>query len=315
MNDIFNGWANIVTIQKEDNFNGSSAQTPYTLIGKTRFTQQQSFTGRTNGVDVWRNQTTTILNSSIYTGTIEIEFGFNVVVQMLIQSLFEVVSTSSITGGLTQTVFRPARLQPVQSFKIGMSYDGKSFWIYGGLVLDSIRLTVRRNQIPSVSLAFKAASLNLNASSSLLGVGTTVDKNPTLHTSHSMTVDGTSQVSLSESNLIFQQIKTAGKFTRIGQAGIFSSDAFTMKGQFAEYFNSSSVFPAYAQNQDEHDLVLNLADPAGTARAFQCSWPRVVFQDALPDAIGKTDLVYRANVNGLQDTIIGVSAPTLTLTV
>ncbi len=245
MNIPFDGWANSISIQLEDVFNGASAQPVYNLAGKTKFTQKTTFGDKRETVDVWRNQTGNVLNTRFYSGSIELEFGFNAVIQLLLAGFFEVESSTDLGGGLTQYNFRPARLQSVKSYKIGMSFNGEKFWTYSGLVIDSLTLAIRRNQIPLLIIAYKAAIQNQDADSALLGTPSDVEKNITNHTQFSMTLDDEALPSLTEANLIFTQTKKPARFNSAGYAQKFGGGGFKKRDG-----------DSFGVNQDNNMLLL-----------------------------------------------------------
>lgn len=336
MTTPYNGWANVLTVQAEDSFNASSSEPIYALVGKTRFTQQPVILGKTSTVDVWRNESKNAAFGKYFQGTIEMEFGFNAVVQMLLSSFFELLSTTTIgeqlgtedglgleteggdsleteSGAFTQLKFRTPRLQAVKSFKIGLGYGspGTGGLAYSGVVIDSVIIDIRRNQVPKLTLNYKCAVQTPVGSSDILGTPVIIlAKNLSDHTQCSGTLDGNPLTFFTEANFTFTHTKQAARFSSGGVASLFAYDAppFTMKGQVAEYHNPGSVFPSCVLDQSDHAFYLQLLDPLGTSRALQISFPRVSFVDGTPDGIGKGDLVYRANFTALQDSALNTSA-------
>lgn len=310
MQTPFNGWANTLVIQAETTFNASSSATIYALVGKIKFKQDENFNGKETVIGVWRNETDSNFSSKFWTGKIEMEFGFNAVVKTLLASFFELISTTSLGGGLNQYTFRPIRLQALPSFKIGLSYNpGGQNWSYSGVVIDSLTFDFRRNQFPKLTIQFKSALANYSAGANPLGTPiVTVANNLSNHTQVSGTIDAAALAGMTELNFVTTHTKRAAGFNSSGLANRFALEsAFTMRGQIAEYFRADSVFPTYVADQSDHAFTFQMLDPLGSAMKFQIRWPRVNFIDGMPEGIGKDSLIYRANFDGLQSDGLDVS--------
>lgn len=306
----FNGWANSVAIQAETTFNASSAATVYKLIGKTRLTQAQQFYGKTIRTDIWRTAATNAANASSYNGTIEIELGFNAVTQLLLASFFELYATTSLGGGLTQYSFRPHRALGVSSFKIGLSYSpGGPYWVYSGVVIDSIALSIMRSQTPKLTIQYKAAQFTNAGGVDPLGSPTTVTKYLANHAQCSMTLNAAALTNLFEANFSLVEIKSLAQFSSSGIATRPGRESgFSFGGQIAEYFHSASPLPAALRDQVERAFAFTITDPGATGRLLTINWPRVALKDSLPDGISEKDLSYRVNFAGLQDTSLNDSS-------
>ena len=314
MSDAFNGWANTINVQKEDNFNGSSSSTVYSLVGKVRFTHAPLNTGKGLTIDVWRNQSKNFVTSQYFNGTIEIELGFHALMQMLFTLFFEQASPSVTSGGFTTSNFKMPRLHSgfigapdIGSFKIGLAYNpGGTEYLFEGVVIDSIRLDIRRNQTPRITIEYKAAK---RTKATLAGSVTTVANRLTNHTQCTATLNGDPLALFTEANLTFSHAKqptrfgSDGKPTRFGYNGLFA-----IKGEVAEYYNPDSAFPDCVEDQADHAFTLQMLDPAGTSRKIVVTLPRVNFDSGTPDGIGPGELVYRGNCTGLQDTDLTTSA-------
>lgn len=312
MSTPFNGWASAIAIQQETTFNAASAATVYSLVGKTRFTQSQQFLGRTSKTDVWRNSTDSAVQSSTWNGTIEIELGFNAVTQLLLASFFDLYATASV-GSLTQYSFRPHRLGLSRSLKVGVSFlPGGPYWIYSGVVLDTLSLSIMRNQTPKLTMQYRAAQYTAGGANPL-GSPTTVTKLLANQAQCGITLNAAAVSNLYEANFAMGETKSLNQFgadgiaTRVGKDGMFS---FT--GQLSEYFHGASPLPGAVQDQIDRAFVFTITDPTATGRLLTINWPRVNFKDGRPDGIGKGDLAYRVNFMGLQDSAINdASQPNL----
>lgn len=337
MTTPYNGWASVLTVQGEDSFNASSAQTIYSLIGKTRFTQAPVIGGKGQIIDVWRNQSKNFFNTKHYQGTIEFEFGFNAVTLLFIQTFLHIFSQAATSTHIeTEAGFdlmteddsslrtegadvdaiqyhiRPPRLQAVKSLKIGLEYNpGGRYFVFSGVVIDSMRIDIRRAQSsPKVTIQFKAASLTEVFSPNVLGTPVVVvDKNPTNHLQCSATLDSAPIQLFTEANFTFSNPKTPVAFDKNGNASRFSQEqGFTIKGEIAEYYNPSSVLADYFKDQADHSLFLKLLDPAETQRRIEITLPRVNFESGSPDGIAAGDLTYRGSFIGLQDSALNTSS-------
>lgn len=340
MNVPFNGFASAISVQAETAFNAASAATRYALIGKIKFTQAINFGDKTSAIGVWRHETASTYSTKFWNGSIEMDFGFNAVTKMMLSSFFELVSTTSLGGGLSQYIFRPIRLQVLPSFKIGLSYlPGGQNWKYSGVVIDSLTLDFRRNQLPKLTIQFKAANANYAAGLNPLGTPVvTIAGNVSNHTKiaaalssaldggslltedldflttesgeHLLLDDGSSNnlANITEYNFVASHQKEAAGFNSSGLANRFTlGGPMTFKGQIAEYFNAGSVFPDAVADQADRPFSFRITDPLGSLMKFSINWPRINFIDGMPDGIGQGDLIYRANFAGLQSDSLDIS--------
>lgn len=235
---------------------------------------------------------------------------------------------------LTQFTLRPPRLKSFQSFKLCLDFDGApeqllgsglfgeggeifgeggtplitetpiianaTSVLYSGLVIDALVFDIRRNQVPKVSVQFKAASREIVNAPGLENPQTN-DVRRVHHQFAAATMDSQPLLALFEVNLSFNQRKTPSRFGSDKKPTRFGCEPFIMTGQLAEYFGPDSRFPQALTDQNDHSLNFTLNDPAGTPRKLQFVWPRINFNDSLPDGIGRADLTYRAGFSGLQD--------------
>lgn len=233
-------------------------------------------------------------------------------------------------GALTQYILRPPHLKTFQSFKIGLDFNtpgaaailGEGGGIFGegggaiygeggdvamtsvrysGLVIDALTFDIRRNQVPKLAVQFKAALREDDVESPALLGAVTGDLNRVHHLFSSATLDSEALTALTEASLTFNQRKTPGRFNTAKLPARFSAGPFVMQGQLVEYTGPDSLLPDAILDQNDHALFFGMTDPAGTARKLEIFWPRLNFNDALPEAIGRADLMCRAGFNGLQD--------------
>lgn len=310
MNIPFNGFANAISVQAETAFNAASAATIYSLVGKIKFSQSQEFNGKTVSTGIWRTATASQFSSKFWTGSIIMELGFNQVTKLMLASFFELVSTTSLGGGMNQYIFRPIRLQNLPSFKIGLSYNpaGQN-WSYSGVVIDSLTFDFRRNQLPRLTIQFKAALANYAAGANPLGTPVvTLAGNVSNHTQISATLNAAALANLTELNFVATHSKTATGFSSAGVPGRFGLESpFQFKGEIAEYFYPDSIFPTAVSDQADRAFTFQILDPLGSAMKFSINWPRINFTAGMPDGISPGDLVYRANFDGLQDDALNTS--------
>lgn len=337
MSAPFQGWQAEVSLQKETTFNSASAEPVYGLAGKIRLAQSAEFVSRSKTVNVWRAENTSHHAGQFFAGSLEVELGLNEIMRLLLCGFFELESQAIVEGGsameifgefgmpilgesepilfgagLTQYLLRPSRLQAVQSFKLGVDFASQAV-LFSGVVIDQITFDVRRNQVPKMQVLFKAAA-RTEPSPPALAASQTVEKRLTHHTTGQITMDS-GALKLTEASFTFSQRKQPARFGTDKAPTRFQVQPFFMAGQLAERFGPDSTMPAAILGQNEHTLFFQITDEAATGRLFAIYWPAVNLADALPDLSGRDDLLYRANLTGLQSIGFEESGPKLLLVI
>lgn len=321
MSAPYNGIATDISIQRETALGADSTQPVYSLAGKVKVSQGVEFVGKDKQVNVWREQSGTYHVGKFFSGSIELELGLNAVVEILLNSFFELESQSAIEGGIygeggiifgegeaitgesatiVSYVLRPLRLKGLKSFKIGLDFIGQSV-LFEGVVIDSIRFDIRRNQVHKLSVAFKALTREAVDTPALAGAQS-IEVRRTHHTSAEILLDAVALSNLTEASLTFNNLKLPASFGADKKPTIFRIEPFTMTGQLVEYFSPAAKLPDAILDQNEHALKLVLSDPDGGSRKIEVNWSKLNFTEGLPDATGREDLMSRASFAGMADT-------------
>lgn len=327
MSAPFNGWQAAVSIQRETVLNGASSEPVQTLAGKVRLTQSAEFVGKGRTVNVWRTPDVNYFAGKFFRGSLEIELGFNDVIRLLLSGLFELKTQTTIDAGaiygeggpiygegdipilgeggtpIISYEWLPTRLGAVYSFKLGVDYQqagAPTSVLFSGVVVDSIRFDIRRNQVPKASINFKSVDRDGVTSPALAGA-TTPDVNRAHHVESVVTLDGNA-VALAEINLTFNQPKTPTRFNVSKQPTRFAFGNFDVAGQLVERDGPDAVISDAVLDQAEHGLVFVMTDPANDARKIEFHVPRMNFDDSLPDMLAREDLIARGSFVGLMAT-------------
>lgn len=182
--------------------------------------------------------------------------------------------------------------------KIGLDFPGESV-LFEGVIIDQLAFDIRRNQVPKLAVQFKALKRTAVSAPALSGA-TILPVRRVHHVSSTINLDAGTMF-LTEANLTFNQRKNLAQFNTSKQATKATMDGIIIGGQLVEYFGSAAKLPAAILGQSEHVFFLRLDDPAGTSRKLEFYLPRVIFSEALPDALTRGDLICRASMNGLSD--------------
>lgn len=333
----FNGIATDISIQREATLGGSGSGAVYSLCGKVKVTQGVEFVGKDKTVNVWREQSGVFHAGKFFTGTIEIELGLNAVIEILLGIFFELESSESVSesgdsgfvfgegsilfgeGGevfgeppsINSYVLRPLRLKGLKSCKLGLDFQSVSY-LLEGVVIDSLRFDIRRNQVPKLNIVFKALTRE-SVSVPALADAASVDVRRVHHTFAAFTFDAAALSNITEASLTFNNVKLPASFGTNKQPAKFRVEPFTMAGQLVEYFSADAKLPAAILDQSEHALIMALTDPAGSSRKIEIHWPKLNFGDGLPDVASREDLICRANFSGLSPTAQASDGPKVIL--
>lgn len=294
-----NGIANGLSIQRETAFAAASVEPVYSVPGKVNFTHSPVLAGSSRKVTVWREDSTNTFTSKSWQCSLEMELGFNEVTRLLLSSLLEQVSATD-DSGFTTYLYRPVRLGGISSLKLALDYnpDGP-FFVYRGVVIDSVSVIIRLRQTCRLRIEFKAVDVTQGSAN---GLGSPIVLAPNLasHLTAAFTMDTVLNPSLTEITLNFQHPKRPTRFGEDKLATRFVFDGqFALGGELAEYFNGDSVIPALMRNNTEAAFAFQVADPTEGNRILSVSWPRIIFTEGTPPGVQASDTSYRGSFAGL----------------
>lgn len=322
MSAPFSGIATDISIQREATLGGDGSGSVFSLCGKVKVTQGVEFVGKDKTVNVWREQSEVFHSGKFYTGTIEIELGLNAVIELLLGTFFELESSESVSDGggsevfgeggalfgegsglfgepatITSYTLRPLRLKGIKSCKLGLDFLGFSF-LLEGVTIDSLRFDMRRNQVPKLNVVYKALTRE-SVSVPALADAQSLDVRRVHHANTACTLDAATLTNLTEISLSFNNVKLPAAFGSNKQPSKFRAEPFTMAGQLVEYYSAEAKLPAAILDQAEHSYIVIFSDPQGTSRKIEIRFPRVNFNDGMPDAASRDDLISRANFSAV----------------
>ncbi|TXH15417.1 MAG: hypothetical protein E6R03_07190 [Hyphomicrobiaceae bacterium] len=325
MSAPFSGIATDISIQREATLGGAGSGSVFSLCGKVKVTQGVEFAGKDKTVNVWREQSGVFHAGKFYTGTLEIELGLNAVIELLLGTFFELEATESVSDGggsevfgeggalfgegsglfgepatLTSYTLRPLRLKGIKSCKLGLDFLGHSF-LLEGVTIDSLRFDMRRNQVPKLNVVYKALTRE-SVSVPALADATSIDVRRVHHANTACTFDAAELSNLTEISLSFNNVKLPAAYGSNKQPSKFRAEPFTMAGQLVEYYSANAKLPAAIAAQTEHSYVVIFSDPQATSRKIEIRFPRLNFNDGMPDAASRDDLIARANFSAVMPT-------------
>lgn len=321
MSAPFSGIATDVSIQREATLGGAGLGSVFSLCGKVRVTQGVELIGKDKAVSVWREQSAVFHSGKFYTGTIEIELGLNAVIELILGTFFELETSEAVSGDgltvygeggalfgeggevygeagtLTSYTLRPLRLKGIKSCKLGLDFLGYSF-LLEGVTIDSLRFDMRRNQVPKLNVVYKALTRQ-SVAVPALAEATSIDVRRVHHANTACTFDGSAFSNLTEISLSFNNVKLPAAYGSNKQPSKFRAEPFTMAGQLVEYYSANAKLPAAVAAQTEHSFVVVFSDPQAASRKIEIRFPRLNFNDGMPDAASREDLIARANFSAV----------------
>lgn len=301
-------------IQAESTFNGTGSGSLYRLPGAVRFEWGVNPVHRLRKVNVWRMEDTEAQAGLTYEGNLEMELHSARSMNLMLEGILAPISA---LGGTPATyTYRPPRADyPVtESFKLFAAYEGGPWLTFSGVVIETVRFTVRARTLVRMSVRWRAAAVLEQVSDPSWSIVTDPDRRVTSDSctikiddvAHTQGVDATLEIRDPKDLVNLGADGVATGWSRLGTQAVV--------GSVVEIYDPTHDLPAIARGLTETSLYFKLAAQAEPTYYVEATLPRVVWDEANPAPMGEGDVAETASFRAVQPAGLGVAELTLVAT-
>jgi len=290
-----------VSVQAEASFTGAGTGDIYQITGIREFDHQFEPVQRTTKVTVWRQESGQSTGGRVFRGRLDVEGSPGSALRLLLSNMLAEKAAVSSGGGLSTYQFRPRRSQPMvlDSLRFLAEFEDGPWYEFKGCVIESLRWTVRAQNITNISCEFLCAQLvewDVNPSWTVVSD----NLNPLVASDAVLTIDGSPVSEFIELSCELSVPRVPTRMNRDGQATRFSIMGQSLiSGAINEYFGNSFNLPYVVRDGGEFALKATLNAGGGSLLEFE--FPRVAPQSGQPGIVGAADSVSQIPFKVLAD--------------